>query len=320
MVDKVFGLDFSNETAPTGTSTVSVYNGSALVDVELQNLHKALTQATDSQAGTVELATNAEALLGTDTARAITAAALAYLGIKDGWIPDTNTWSYSSADSPTFVISVNADMTGLIGVGNRIKLTQTSAKYFIVTAVGTFSAGATLITVYGGTDYTLANAAITSPYFSKYRFPQGFPTDPDKWIVSLSDTSNRSQASPVANTWYNPGSLSISIPIGSWRVKYEAVGEVIKTVAAAEIIGYKLTLSTANNSESDGGFTGRKTSAMPVMTGATDRFSIHREKFLTLAAKTSYFLNITTGASSTTSISIRGDDAPTVIKAVCAFY
>src|SRR5687768_14116097 len=110
MVDKVFGLDFTNETTPTPTSTVSVYNGTNLVDVELQNIHKALTQATDAQAGTVELATNAEALLGTDTARAITAAALAYLGIKHGWIPDTNTWSYSSADDPTFIISVNADM------------------------------------------------------------------------------------------------------------------------------------------------------------------------------------------------------------------
>ena len=36
--------------------------------------------------------------------------------------------------------------------------------------------GATLITVYGGTDYTLADEAITSPYYSYASNPQGFPT------------------------------------------------------------------------------------------------------------------------------------------------
>jgi hypothetical protein len=67
------------------------------------------------------------------------------------WIADENTWTYSSADDPTFVISVDADMTGLIGVGNRIELVQSgSTKYFIVTAVGTYSGGATLITVRPG--------------------------------------------------------------------------------------------------------------------------------------------------------------------------
>lgn len=92
-----------------------------------------------------------------------------------GWIGDPNTWTYSSADAPTFVASVNADVTGILSEGMRIKLTQTTAKYFIVTAVAAFSGGATLITLYGGTDYVLANAAITAPAYSSAYAPLGFP-------------------------------------------------------------------------------------------------------------------------------------------------
>ena len=42
----------------------------------------------------------------------------------DGWITATGTWTFSSADAPTYVISVNNDQTAIIGVGMRIKLTH----------------------------------------------------------------------------------------------------------------------------------------------------------------------------------------------------
>ena len=319
MANKIFGVDYANETAPTGTMTLSVDNGSGLVDVELQNLHKALTQATDTQAGTIELANQAEALALSDSLRAITPSLLSYLGIGNGWMPNTATWTYSSADAPSFVISINADVTSILQAGCKIKLTQTTTKYFIVTAVGAFSGGVTLVTVYGGTDYTLANAAISNPFFSCQRAPFGFPLDPDKWTVSLTDTGNRSQASPSAGTWYNVGTLSISIPIGMWRTYYEVTPEIVATPGAAAVYGFKVTLSTANNSESDANMTARKTSSLPAMTGATDRFSTHREKIVNIASKTTHYLNVTTGTAGATSIALRGDDTPTLIRCVCAY-
>jgi hypothetical protein len=42
MVDKIFGTDFTNETSPTPTMTISVNNGTTLVDVALSDLIKAL--------------------------------------------------------------------------------------------------------------------------------------------------------------------------------------------------------------------------------------------------------------------------------------
>lgn len=232
----------------------------------------------------------------------------------DGWTAAGETWAYTSADGPTGIFGVNADVTAKYSVGMRIKLTQTTVKYFIVTAVGAFSAGSTPITVYGGTDYTLANAAITLPFWSMLQSPLGFPTSPIKWTETLASTSDVTQSSPVAATWYNLGSLSLSIPIGAWVVSYQAV--TYYAAAAAGSFDIFTTLSTANNTESDTQFTARSygSSFKELLASA------YREKTLLLAAKTSYFLNAKNSSGGLTSINILGAGAgATVIRAVCAY-
>src|SRR6185503_19345707 len=97
--------------------------------------------------------------------------------IGAGWIPAAETWTYASADSPTFTFTITGDKTGKYSAGMRIKLTQTTAKYFLITAVS-YSAPNTTVTVYGGTDYTLANAAITLPFYAIVQSPFGFPRSP----------------------------------------------------------------------------------------------------------------------------------------------
>ena len=82
------------------------------------------------------------------------------------WIPGSGTWTYISATTFSVPSADAASMT----VGSKIKFTQTSSKYFYVTGVS-----GTTITVTGGSDYTVANAAITSPYYSNAASPQGFP-------------------------------------------------------------------------------------------------------------------------------------------------
>mgnify|MGYP006921390673 FL=1 len=245
---------------------------------------------------------------------------------QSGWMPGTGTWSYSSADSPTFVISVNADMTGIISVGMRIKLTQTTVKYFIVTAVGAYSAGATLITVYGGTDYTLANAAITLPYHSSMKSPLGFPVDPNKWTVTTSDTGNAAKATPTMATWYggaglSPTGASISIPIGAWFVEYAATVDMTATLAAVGTVGGRITLSTANNSESDAIMSKSFATVFPIVTGGVLRvpFSLSPAKKLVLASKTTHYLNIYANVSVITALNVRGDLFTTVISARCAY-
>lgn len=84
----------------------------------------------------------------------------------DGWNAVADTWTYASATT----ITVPTGAASLYSVGDKIKLTQTTTKYFYVVAVAD-----TVLTITGGSDYTLANAAITSPYVAHTANPVGFP-------------------------------------------------------------------------------------------------------------------------------------------------
>lgn len=102
--------------------------------------------------------------------QAIADAAANLVDDAGGWIAG-EAWTYVSATT----FSVAADVTAKYSKGDRIKLTQTTVKFFYVVGVSAFSGGITTITVTGGSDYTLANAAISSPFYSKVQTPNGFP-------------------------------------------------------------------------------------------------------------------------------------------------
>ena len=88
----------------------------------------------------------------------------------DGWIYDTDTWSYVSATS--FKVS-GKDVRYKFPKGTKIKLVQTSTKYFYV--VATAYSTDTTVTITGGSDYTLASATISGQAYSYATAPQGFP-------------------------------------------------------------------------------------------------------------------------------------------------
>lgn len=100
-------------------------------------------------------------LAGTDVGSLLTA---------DGWLVAGETWTYASAT--TFTIS--GDKTSKYNKGDKIKFAQGSTKYFYIIGVS-YSVPDTTITVTGGSDYTIANSAIGSPYYSKHNSPNGFP-------------------------------------------------------------------------------------------------------------------------------------------------
>ncbi len=111
-------------------------------------------------------ATGAEVNTGTEDDKIVTPKAIADSLIQSGWTPARETWTYASANT----ITVPTGAASKYQKGDKIKLTQTTVKYFYITAVAD-----TLLTVTGGNDYTVANAAITDNYYSKAENPQGFP-------------------------------------------------------------------------------------------------------------------------------------------------
>lgn len=231
-------------------------------------------------------------------------------GIEDahiGWSPLNATLTYASADSPTFVANTSIDLTSVISVGMKIKLTQTTVKYFIVTAITS-----TIITLYGGTDYTLANATITLPYASSMKAPYGFPLNPDKWTVTASFNTNVPQSSAGANTWYNLNSALIAVPIGLWKMEYSVIAQCGPGTSADRYLN--VTLSTSNNSQSNAAYSNQF--AQPTCTFS--RFPFYKEFIFSTASKILLYLNTMSNVA-VESLSNLGNETPTIIKAVCAY-
>lgn len=229
------------------------------------------------------------------------------------WHDPNETWIYASADDPTFTFTVTGDKTAIFYPGMRIKLTQTTVKYFIITKVA-YADPTSTITIYGGTDYDLANAAITNNFISGAKAPAGFPLNPDKWTAEITDITQRNQLTPSANTWYNIQSFSIDIPIGIWDVEYSVALHPYDTGANAQW-GGKSTLSTANNSESDVDFT-----TYSLWSDSSNQVGMHqRRKILNLAAKTTYYFNHLVEQANLDGLYLDNHNSKMIIRTICAY-
>lgn len=100
-----------------------------------------------------------------------------YNAAYQGWIAFVDTLSYSSVSGIVATVSVTGDYTDRIAKGMFIRLVQGgTTKYFQVCSTATYSNPSTTFNITGGTDYTLANSAISSAYMARSR-PAGFPDD-----------------------------------------------------------------------------------------------------------------------------------------------
>jgi hypothetical protein len=134
----------------------------------------------DAGIGETAACTGAEIDTGTEESKFATPKAIAdskLLGSNkawDGWIEAGETWSYKSATE----IYASGDVTAKYQKGDKIRYKQGGDwKYEYIIGVSVYDAGnnRTTLTVTGGSDYSVANATITSPHYSKIENPQGFP-------------------------------------------------------------------------------------------------------------------------------------------------
>ena len=170
-----------------------------------------------------------------------------------GWIGAVGTWTYASATT----ITVPSGAATYYAVGDKIKLTQTTVKYFYVVAVAD-----TLLTITGGTSYTLTNAAITLPYFSHDASPVGFPGrfaySPTLTFTAGTAPNTVSQSSSVFSiqgglctlssytVYTNAGStvtaVTITLPVAPAFTVQAAYGAI--TVALAQNLSFAYVSST----------------------------------------------------------------------------
>lgn len=168
---------------------------------------------------------------------------LAINGTWDGWIGSGETWTYASAT--TFTIS--GDLTAKYRKGDKIKLTQTTVKYFYIT-IASHSAGTTTITVTGGSDYSLANAAITLPFYSKMDTPTGFPDWFNYTLSWTADSSNPAIGNGTIESRFTIDRLTVTAQINiqmgntttfgadSWRFSFPLAPDNLNS-ANVDVVG-----------------------------------------------------------------------------------
>ena len=247
-----------------------------------------------------------------------------FTGTIDGWIDAGETWTYASADDPTYTFTISGDKTSKYSVGMKIKLTQTTVKYFIITAIS-YSSPNTTVTVYGGTDYDLANATISANYYSMVKSPQGFPMSPAKWSVTTTITSNVSQTS-VANgaTVYITG-LTISVPIGVWDIRFTTYNLGMESLSVTASPIYQIALSTSNYSIANAVFRALRQFNITTSSGTQQLyFGENLYGRAEYASKTALYVVVNnirgSGTASNNTINLEANaSAPSVLRATCAY-
>ncbi len=236
-------------------------------------------------------------------------------GIPDfGWTAAGESWTYSAYSATTRIaeITVPTDATTKYQAGMRVRFSQTTdgVKYGIIHKVE-----ATKLHVFMKSGNDFDNEAITSPSYSTVKVPFGFDASPTMWERLATDTTQRSQASPVSGTWYNMGSFSLSLGVGAWDLSYRVTRQHNSGVASAKIYS---ALSSANNSESDSELSAAAELANTSATIAGVSWSLYARKVVLLSSATTYYANTKTTVASGT-IYARGDDAKETIRAISAY-
>jgi len=235
-----------------------------------------------------------------------------------GWVPDTHTWTYASAAAPTYTITTpdaSATLLTLIGPGDKFLCTnQSASQYFIVTAISN-NGTLTTLTLYGGTNYTLTNTAITNPFYGHGRpfVPSGttgFDVEAAWRVAAVNNTLVTVKSGPTVGTWYDSG-LSLVVPMGSWRISFQANAELTTASGSANVI---CALSTSASSISD------QNLAAFIYAGPTTVFAngLSRWSPVTLAAPATYhlILNVSADTATPTTLYVNGGNGQTVLEAL----
>lgn len=152
-----------------------------------------------------------------------------------GWveIPD-GSWSYASSTT----ITVPSGAASLYAVGDQVRLKQGGGyKYFFVTGVAD-----TTLTVRAGTDYTVANAAITNAAYSKGN-GAGFPG-----VFNYTPTIGYGAGTPPTSASITTATFAIA------RRVMNLVIDIAITRGAGDVVStYFTTPFAAANSSGGGG-------------------------------------------------------------------
>lgn len=277
--------------------------------------------------------TLAQAIIALETLAGITGAtdAASLLGqIATGWTAcSVSTWTCNSVNVAasgtscgSYNIFCSTNLTGIIGIGDRIRLVHSgTTKYFIVANVSwnAGSNGLFVVTLLSPNQLDFSQAdltatTVTSVCYSHAKNPAGFPTVASRdWVCLLFSTTSRTQASPVSGTWYNAESLVV--PVGAWKISAQFMLEAISngsTINASATGG----LATSSNTAPIAGLQAF-TFAQSAATNSVVISPSFVQTWISLTSALTYYLNYAEGITGQATAGIRGDSSGTFIVAEC---
>lgn len=175
----------NSATAVASQQSIKAYVDNSTSDIAT-TIHAATSKTTPVDADEVGLVdTEASNVLKKLTWSNIKATLKTYFDTlypaNNGWQAVSDSWTYASATT----FSVSGDQTAKFTRGTKIKLTNSTTKYFYVVS-SSYSSPNTTVTVSGESD--LVNSAITNPFFSNADCPEGFKRGQD-WYNFLAKNS-----------------------------------------------------------------------------------------------------------------------------------
>lgn len=220
-------------------------------------------------------------------------------------ITDLNTTTPNDLTANGSAVATNADSPfGNSGVSTTLDYGVVMAKSFSTNTTLTIQVpeGCTIPT----------SGGVSSVDYSTVDIPFGFPRSENKWTLLYLNRIVVSQPSPTVSVWYNPNSMHLKVPIGSWRTRYSGSGFVGNGASPCSM---HATLHTANNAQ-DPFMTHRF-----IYSGAIGNVmgNAYREGSAEPAALTPYYLNVMTDQASASSIQFAPSGEATIIEARNAY-
>lgn len=328
-------------TNPGGTNKLATSN-------QCVPLKRMVQIAAVYNAGTITIYMNGAPLLttvsGTGTAitqgtGAVQIAAYSSTAFFDGLISEARVWSTARTATQildNMAISLTGAESGLVGLwqgsGNfndktsnanhltaagtpsaatatQISNPYNTTEYAVVTKVTT-----TQVTVFTGTDCTIPNMALNSPYFSSQRAPFGFPSGRGKWRVDALYATLLSSGNLGAWQSLPPQLL---VPTGDFLAGYQGNIEFNSSAAQTQLVLY-VTLSTAAGTESDRRFSQFNQQVLTSGTSTAVTNPAKMENPVSATTPTTYYFNAKATNTAGT-IYIRGDYSIMSIYAECAY-
>jgi hypothetical protein len=236
-------------------------------------------------------------MVGSVLANAIISASYISFGVApNGWPQEVTSGDWTAfstipvyvswdGDTKTGVMKVEgADLTEIISTRDRLYMVQNATdKWFLVASVE-LSGSDTLITVYGGSEFILANTDIVGAIYSKKLSPAGFPTAWYYWDLEVLDTTLRSSAALSGVEYADFGSVNIILGIGNWELSLHALlsAELAEAGDAYAVVALSASSSEVTDSDLSA------TVAGGPLTWIQNTIDVH--KSIEVDAKTTYYL------------------------------